>query len=66
MKCQKCGGFFAMTVAPYQRIHRDKITKKWVPSAGICQCDPDDFSLFGLIKYKEEQDRDREAKEARV
>ena len=57
MKCPKCGGFFAMTVIPYQRIHRDKKTGHWVPSPGICQCDPDDFSLFGLIKEKEARDR---------
>ncbi len=30
MKCQKCGGFFAMTVVPYQRIHRDKKTGHWI------------------------------------
>ncbi len=63
MKCPKCGNFFAFSLIPYQRIHRDKTTGHWVPNAGICQCDPDDFSLFGLIKYKEEEDAKREAKE---
>jgi hypothetical protein len=63
MKCPKCGNFFAFSLIPYQRIHRDKTTGHWVPSAGVCQCDPDDFSLFGLIKYKEEKDAKREAKE---
>lgn len=58
MKCPKCGGFFAMTLIPYQRIHRDK-TGHWVPKPGVCQCDPDDFSLFGLIKHKEAEDQER-------
>jgi len=62
MKCAKCGNFFAITVAPYQRIHRDK-TGHWVPSPGICQCDPDDFPLFGLIKKKEAEDQERKKKE---
>ena len=61
MKCPKCGGFFAMTLIPYQRIYRDK-TGHWVPKPGVCQCDPDDFSLFGLIKKKEAEDQKRKKK----
>lgn len=57
MKCGVCGNYIAMTVAPYQRIHRDKKTGDWVPSAGICQCDPDDICLFGLIKRKNREDQ---------
>ncbi len=62
MKCPKCGGFFAVTLIPYQRIYRDK-TGHWVPKPGVCQCDPDDFSLFGLIKHKEAKDQERKKKE---
>lgn len=47
-----------MTPIPYQRIYRDK-TGHWVPKPGVCQCDPDDFSLFGLIKRKEADDEKR-------
>jgi len=64
MKCQKCGGFFAMTVIPYQRIHRDKKTGHWVPKPGICQCDPDDICLWGLIKEKNARDAREREKEA--
>ena len=63
MKCGVCGNYIAMTVIPYQRIHRDKKTGHWVPSSGICQCDPDDICLWGLIKEKNARDaRDREKK----
>jgi hypothetical protein len=64
MKCPKCGNFFAFSMIPYQRIHRDKKTGHWVPSAGICQCDPDDFALFGLIKEKNARDAREREKEA--
>ena len=63
MKCGVCGKYIAMTVAPYQRIHRDKETGHWIPSPGICQCDPDDICLWGLIKKKEARDAREKAKE---
>jgi len=66
MRCAKCGNFLAFSLIPYQRIHRDKKTGHWVPSPGVCQCDPDDFSLFGLIKYKEEKDEKEREKQAKI
>jgi len=44
-----------MTVPAYMRIYRDK-DGRWKPRADICQCDPDDFSLWGLIKKKEKEE----------
>jgi len=66
MKCGKCGNFLAITLVPYQRIHRDKTTGHWVPSPGVCQCDPDDIGLWGLIKSKEAYDKKEREKEARL
>jgi len=66
MKCPKCGNFLAFSMIPYQRIQRDKKTGHWVPKPGICQCDPNDFSLFGLIKYKEEKDKKEREKQAKI
>ena len=63
MNCPKCGKSPAFSMIPYQRIHRDKETGHWIPSSWICQCDPDDYALFGLIKYKEAKDEERKKKE---
>jgi len=56
MKCPKCGKYIAMTVAPYQRIYKDK-DGHWKPRKDICQCDPDDICLWGLIKEREMKDK---------
>jgi len=64
MKCGVCGKYIAMTVAPYQRIHRDKETGRWVPNSGICQCDPDDICLWGLIKKKARDAREKAKEES--
>lgn len=63
MKCPTCGKYISMTVVPYQRIHRDKETGRWTPNSDICQCDPDDICLWGLIKKKEARDAREKAKE---
>jgi len=65
MKCGICGKYIAMTVAPYQRIHKDEKTGHWVPNSSVCQCDPDDICLFGLIERKEKEDARRAKKEAK-
>ena len=54
----KCGKYIAMTVAPYQCIYKDK-DGYWKPRADICQCDPDDICLWGLIKKKGEKEQRR-------
>jgi len=64
VRCTKCGKRLSICVIPYQRIHRDKITKKWVPSSDICVCDPEDIGVFGLIKKREEYDAREREKEA--
>ena len=66
MKCGVCGNFTSISAMPYQRIRRDKQTGHWVPSPGICQCDPDDIGLWGLIERKEKEDAKRRKKETRV
>jgi len=66
MKCQKCGNFISISLIPYQRIHRDKKTGHWVPTSIVCQCDPDDIGLWGLIKNKEAYDKREREKEARI
>ena len=62
MRCGVCGKYISMTVAPYQRIYRDK-DGPWKPTSTVCQCDPDDICLFGLIKKREEIDARERAKE---
>ncbi len=56
MKCQKCGKYVAMTLAPHQRIFKDK-DNHWKPTTIVCQCDKDDICLWGLIKRKEREDK---------
>ena len=62
MRCGVCGKYIAMTVAPYQRIYRDK-DGRWKPTSTVCECDPDDICLSGLIKKREEIDARERAKE---
>ena len=54
----KCGKYFAMTIAPYQKKYQDE-DGHWKPKFDICQCDPEDICLWGLIKKMEAKDKER-------
>lgn len=66
MKCGVCGKYIALTVAPYQRIYKDKQDGHWKPTSIVCQCHPDDICLWGLIERQEKRDAREKAKEARL
>jgi len=61
MKCGVCGKYIAMTCAPHSRIYKDE-DGHWKPTSIVCQCDPDDICLFGLIKKMEAHDAREKAK----
>jgi hypothetical protein len=65
MKCGVCGKYIALTVAPYQRIYKDE-DGHWKPTSTVCQCDPDDICLFGLIARQKKRDAREKAKQARL